>query len=218
MIKLIVACEGPTEVTFVKRVMAPILTEHGVSAYEPYDMEGALNLDRVKDRLTRILRGSAKAYVTTLFDLYALGPTFRGVNESKGQEPSVRSKYIESLLYRDVVEHAKCDRPERFIAYIQPHEFEALLFSSVTDLCAIDPEWGKFVGKLESIRENVETPEHINDSWETAPSKRLEILEPRYRKTRHGPVGAQRIGLDKIREECPHFRQWFNRLTTLQPL
>lgn len=29
-----------------------------------------------------------------------------------------------------------------------------------------------------------------------------------YRKTVHGPLAAQRIGLHRIREECPHFATW----------
>jgi recombinational DNA repair ATPase RecF len=60
---------------------------------------------------------------------------------------------------------------------------------------------------LIAARAAVDNPEGINDSPQTAPSKRLEQLRPHYRKTFHGPKAAARIGLDKIREQCPHFSQ-----------
>jgi predicted ATPase len=72
---------------------------------------------------------------------------------------------------------------------------------------------------LSAIQARFETPEHINDSPETAPSKLLaRILKPRYRKRLHGPDLTNGIGLDKIREKCPHSRQWFDRISTLEPL
>jgi hypothetical protein len=39
-----------------------------------------------------------------------------------------------------------------------------------------------------------DSPEHINDGYDTKPSKRLEnLLHPKYKKTTHGPRAAARI-------------------------
>ena len=58
-------------------------------------------------------------------------------------------------------------------------------------------------------------PEEINDGETTAPSKRLQSLYPSYDKILFGPLIAQRIGLDRLRQECPHFRDWVAKLEAL---
>ena len=99
----------------------------------------------------------------------------------------------------------------RFVPYIVMHEFEGLLFS--------DPNgFGLGVGRsqlspsIRAIREDFGTPEEINDSPDTAPSKRIEGLMPGYQKPLHGLQAAQEIGLDAIRRECPQFSNWLDQL------
>lgn len=41
------------------------------------------------------------------------------------------------------------------------------------------------------------------------------VLIQGYRKTLHGPLLAERIGLDRIRAECPRFDAWLRRLESL---
>ena len=91
------------------------------------------------------------------------------------------------------------------------HEFEALLFSDCE-------RFGAGIGKpeaaprLQDIRDAFENPEEIDDSPETAPSKRLNNLVPEYEKVLFGTLGAQEIGLPRMRENCPHFGDWLVRL------
>ena len=49
----------------------------------------------------------------------------------------------------------------------------------------------------------------------TAPSKRIEALVPGYQKPVMGTLAAQEIGLQTMREACPHFGQWIARLERL---
>ncbi len=58
-------------------------------------------------------------------------------------------------------------------------------------------------------------PEDINDSQQTAPSKRILAAMPGYQKTLHGPVIAGDFGLDAMRAECPHFSQWLEKIESL---
>lgn len=67
-------------------------------------------------------------------------------------------------------------------------------------------------GTLESARSSFETPELINNSPLTAPSKRLESAIPSYDKVLSGNCIAMDIGLDKIRKECPLFNEWVKEL------
>ena len=52
---------------------------------------------------------------------------------------------------------------------------------------------------------------------DTAPSKRIIDQLPRYEfdKVRVGVQAAQRIGLSRIRDKCPHFSRWVKRLEGL---
>ena len=95
------------------------------------------------------------------------------------------------------------------------HEFEGLLFSCpasiANELGEEDAEkWAKGV-----LRKFENDPERINDSPETAPSKRLED-NTGYRKTTHGPNIAAEIGIDKIREQCSGFNAWLNDIEALE--
>ena len=57
-------------------------------------------------------------------------------------------------------------------------------------------------------------PEGINDGAATAPSKRLLVHVPGFRKTLHGPLATGDTGLVKLREQCPRFDAWVSRLET----
>jgi hypothetical protein len=49
---------------------------------------------------------------------------------------------------------------------------------------------------------------------DTAPSKRLLRLYPRYRKTSDGPLAIAEIGIDAIRKDCPHADAWLTAVNT----
>jgi hypothetical protein len=224
MVNLVILGEGQTEEAFVREVLAPELAAQGIYVRaqavktSKTGRGGALNLERVRRNLRDILRQRSDTYVSTLFDLYGLGPTFADGAQSRQHPPASRAQRIERRLQDDIVAHTGFRR-ERFIPHVQPHEFEALLFSDVRHLSAGRPEWAQYRVELERIRTAYATPEHINDSPATAPSRRLmNLLKPSYKKTTHGPVIARRIGLTAIRAACPHFGQWFDKLTALQPL
>ncbi len=67
-----------------------------------------------------------------------------------------------------------------------------------------------FAIELDSLLRPV--PELINNSPETAPSKRLIAAIPDYNKVVVGICVAMDIGLEKIREKCPLFNEWVERL------
>jgi hypothetical protein len=101
--------------------------------------------------------------------------------------------------------------PGRFVPFVVMHEFEGLLFS---DCAALSRGIGRpeLETSLQEIREEFATPEEINDSKVTAPSKRVQALMSTYQKPFHGILAAQEIGLSRIRKECPHFDGWLKQL------
>ena len=102
----------------------------------------------------------------------------------------------------------------RFLPFVVVHEFEGLLFSDCAafarGICRPELE-----PSFSQIREAFATPEEIDDSPITAPSKRVEELVPGYDKPLLGALAILEIGLHPIRAECPHFNHWLNQLESL---
>jgi hypothetical protein len=92
------------------------------------------------------------------------------------------------------------------------HEFEGLLFSDPAKMA-----FGLYSPNMESdlrrIRSDFATPEHINDDPQTAPSKRIVKLIPEYDKVIAGNLAALSVGVEAMRRECAHFREWFDWLS-----
>lgn len=221
-VEVIIFAEGQTEEMFIKQVVAPGL-RHLQIFLKPQTLNtsqtakgGAVSFDRLKLNARNTLRQFPDAVLSTFLDLYALDTDFPGFKESqKKSDVFARVKCLQDALSEAIVAHVGC-RPERFLPHIQPYEFEGLLFSDVKALCSVEPTWSKSVISLEKIRSAVDTPEHINDGYDTKPSKRLEdLLRPRYRKTTHGPRAAEHISLEVIEKECTHFKTWMNALRSL---
>jgi hypothetical protein len=57
-----------------------------------------------------------------------------------------------------------------------------------------------------------ETPEHVNNSEQTSPSKRILQVFPEYQKVTDGTMVAKSIGIEKMLEKCPHFACWIKKL------
>ncbi len=224
MIHVIVVGEGQTEETFTNTVLAPHFANFEITV-EPRLVKtsecgrgGALSKERVIRFLRNTLRERGTTHVTTFFDLYGLHSDFPGV-ASAGQkaDPLERSDIIEAALAEAAVEASNC-RADRFVAHIQPYEFEALLFSDVSSFAVVNPEWRRFEVDLKQACDSLASPEHINDGATTHPSARLTVLHPRYKKTLHGCRVAASIGLTQIRQECQHFDRWLTRIESLDPL
>ena len=73
------------------------------------------------------------------------------------------------------------------------------------------------ISALQKIVDDVQSPELIDDGQQTAPSKRIIAQFPQYNdlKTTVGTQMAERIGLEDIRSNCPHFNAWLDRLEKL---
>jgi len=222
MIEVIVFAEGQSEEQFVKRVVSPALRNLQVFvkpqllATSLHGQGGAVSFDRLKFNARNTLRQKPESVLTTFLDLYGLDTSFPSFMEA-ARKPNVFSQVtcLESALHQAIVSHVGC-RADRFIAHIQPYEFEGLLFSDVKALCNTEPEWGEYVEALDEVRKSVESPEHINNGFETKPSRRLEkLLEPKYKKTRHAPLAAEKVTLAVMEAQCAHFHEWMSKLRAL---
>lgn len=222
MQEVIVIAEGQTEEAFIKRVVAPIFHSQQIFL-KPVLMKtsstakgGAVTFDRLKLNIRNEIRRNPNIKLTTFLDLYGLDASFPDFNHAQSiQDVYSRVEHLEQALHRELVAFVGC-HSDRIIPYIQPYEFEGLLFSDVEQLCLIEPTWERSKDTLQRMRDEVDSPEHINNGFPTKPSKRLEDnLNPKYKKTTHGPRIAQHIGTEKMELECAHFKSWMDKIRML---
>lgn len=197
MVRIGISVEGLTEERFVKVVLAPYLLTKGI-LMTPINKKGNISVDSVKAELQTLVK--TFEFVTTLYDFYG----FKKKNQNETKESLERR--IEEAMHDDV--------RRKLIPYVQMYEFEALLFSC-PDSMARELNEGNVKEWCEGVLSKFNgQPEQINDSPQTAPSKRLEAHTD-YRKTTHGPNIAREIGIEKIREKCPDFHKWLATLESL---
>lgn len=225
MSRLLIHVEGETEETFVNEVLASHLYEFGYTKVSARLLGNARQRDRrggirawsaVRKDILNHLKEDANSLSTTMVDYYALPQT--GERAWPGRADALQLVFaekaasVENALLADVCNEMGDDfDPNRFVPYVIMHEFEGLLFSDAT-------RFGQGIGmpelspKFQAIRDQYATPEEINDSPQTAPSKRILNLVPGYEKPLMGTLAILEIGLDAIRQECPLFRGWMERL------
>lgn len=221
MTRILIHVEGPTEETFVNEVLRPHLFSVGFqgvgarllgNSRTRTKRGGIKSWDVVKQDIHRHLAGDRAAFATTMVDYYALPFTWPGREAAAAVPFELKSAIIEDGLSKDFEKFSEFHA--RFVPNVVMHEFEALLFSDCAS-CADGLGFPELGPKLQGIRDNFASPEHINDSFVTAPSKRIEGLMPGYEKPLFGTLAALEIGLPKMREECVVLNRWVNRLEQL---
>jgi Domain of unknown function (DUF4276) len=224
MRRLNVLAEGQTEEAFVNEVLAPHLAGYGVMTrarcvttgrgrHRPDIVHrgGLPSYAKTRRDLERWLTEDGAAVFTTMFDLYALPNDFPGFEAARRLlDPYARVQHLERSLATDIPDH-------RLVPYFQLHEFEALLFSDPAKFDWEYLEHDHQIRRLIEIAEAHDSPELIDDGPETAPSKRIikHIPEYAFQKASAGPLIARQIGLERMRERCPHFGEWLETLESL---
>lgn len=223
MIRVHVICEGQTEETFIRDIIAPqlanqkvFLTARLITTSKGHK-GGALRYERVRRFVINSLKEDNSTVITTFFDLYALHNHFPKFQETNAiTDVYQKAEHLELAFKRDITQDNELFA-HRFLPYIQPYEFEGLLFTDIEKLTNIEPDWKSAESKLKAVRTDFASPEHINDGYETKPSSRLEkhLNKPKYRKKLHGVLAIESIGIDPLLRECKHFQQWYLQLNSL---
>lgn len=223
-----VLCEGQTEQGFVKSVLKPYLLANGVISVKSILINtnkkkvttgGMFSFNQVHSNLeiemrTYVDNEYERHIFTTMFDYYALPSTFPEYDKSQ----NIADKYERIKLLED--SFAQYENETRFIPYIQLHEFEALVFCGLYYLPEKYPGCEKRIKPLKDELEKTGNPELINNNPNTAPSKRIiKAIEGNkakaichYNKPMTGKYITQRIGIEKLREMCPHFNDWIEKI------
>jgi len=208
--RLYIVCEGLTEVNFVTQLLKPHL-----EAPDPLlltvgapNLKGHYTYAQLK-KFVKNLFGppSSLAAVTTMVDLFKIPGDHPGIAGAPDEASVSRIRRLEDECTKDIGDH-------RFFSNLQLHEFEALLLTDLTVLVKQHPNRRKDIVDLaKRLNRDFPSPEHVD--MLRPPSYWIKEAVPEYNKTIDGPITASRIGLEGLRERCPHFGQWLGRLEDL---
>lgn len=220
--------EGQTEETFVNAMLSPslqprelylkaiLVTTKPLASRSRQErgqpgrqFKGGIGTyDKVKRDIRNVLRDKNLTAVTTMIDYYQLPSDFPGMNKLSATNGRDRVHHLETAFHEDVAD-------PRFRPFLTLHEFEALLFAEpqvIADALGLAPAEAR---SLVEVRASFHSPEEIDEGPTTHPSARIAGMSKAYRKPFHGLLIAQRIGIETMRQECPHFAQWLNWLESL---
>ena len=209
MKRLLILVEGPTEERFVKLVVSGHLLSRSVIVIPrilltkrvgsaPSFKGGVTSWNQIKRDLRNLLGDTNAVAITTLIDYYGLPKDVPGMSTRKGS-PMARVAHVEKAI----ADHFDDSRLHPFLML---HEFEAMLFTNIK-------KWehrfddAAAIARLKNDVAGLE-PERINETPQGAPSKRILRRLEVYEKPFHGPDALKDIGLDAIRDACPHFAAW----------
>lgn len=223
-VTLFAVVEGQSESGFFKPFLAEHLALRGIDLHVPVIGKGGAkggmlrSFVQVCAELGDFLADRRRPWVTTFFDYYGL-PT--GEGRGWGFVPTAKKRggvaAIEDRL-RDGVREVAPQLAGRFIPYVQMHELEALYFAEPATLATV-LETPEMADKFAAVAAAAGGCEQINDSPTTAPSKRLQVMCPRYIKGRSSAAHAPRLGaklsLTTVRGQCPRFDAWLASIEKL---
>ena len=201
MIRVAILVEGQTEGEFVKRILDGHLSKRGVLVRD-FDLRGRVDVHKIAREMC--LYCQSFNVVTSLVDYYG----FRG---KKGATVVELEKRVKAEVRKKMPRGGPC----KVYPYVQQHEFEGLLFSDVRAFGKLPDVTDAIVQNLEKRRNRFPTPEDINNSTASAPSKLIKKVIPTYQKVVNGADLAAWITLAKIRQECKRFNDWVTCLESL---
>jgi hypothetical protein len=220
MLRVHVLVEGQTEEEFVRDILYPYLqsksiylnpiiakTRRAIGGNAAY-RGGIVSYGKIEFDVKRLVNDTSVSLVTTMIDFYRLPTDFPGFGDKEAKRLSYDAvRYLESK-FKDAVGHPK------FFPYIAIHEFEALLFSEPeTIVSEVRGQDANAQTALQTVAKKYKNPEEINR--DDPPSKHILKHLTEYDKVLHGSLIAVEIGIEKMREKCPHFHEWLIELEKL---
>lgn len=214
-LRLHLLVEGQTEDVMVRNVLEPHFQSVGwlVSwsilatrrpAARPAHRGGVTSWPKLEREIRRLLHDSGLDALTTIIDYYRLPDDVPGMATRPAGGAQARVRHVEAAL-ADAIGDA------RFVPHLTLHEFESWVFAAAEQLAELYCD-SDLLARMRADVAAAGGPELVNDGPSTAPSKRLLCYCPHYLKTTEGPLAIAALGLDRLREQCPHLHAWLTEL------
>lgn len=214
-VNIAISVEGQTEESFIKQILMPYLLTKNIYV-EPIIVKtkkmanhsfkgGTISFDKAIKDISRLITAKYDL-VTTFYDYY-------GLHEDFIPKHNLTNSYdIVKLIEEKMSTHIN---NEKFIPYIQLHEFETFLFvESDTTINNLMDCRKNIVEQVinKALQQANNNPELVNNSPATAPSKRILKAYSSYQKITDGTNVCRDLGIQKIREHCQHFDSWITTI------
>ncbi|WP_421921110.1 DUF4276 family protein [Marinifilum sp.] len=208
MNRIVFIVEGDTEILLVEKVIMPYIYELGyqisyncqtiTTNRKQHKKGGVGSYGKFKNEILRTI-AQGDVLVTSLIDFFKLPTDFPSFKND-----SNRIEEIEKGILEDF------DSNPNLIPYIQRHEVEALMYSNMDGFELVMDDEDQ-LEKVQQIMDEYPNPEDINNSPETAPSKRLQGIF-NYDKTGDGEMIFEMVGIQAMLDKCPRFAKWINEI------
>lgn len=208
MKRLVFIVEGDTEILLVEKTIMPYLYAKGISNpincqtittnRKQHKKGGVSTYGKFRNEVERTL-SQDNVIVTSLIDFFKLPTDFPGFTTNSHQISK-----MEEAIHLDFASNPN------FIPYIQRHEVESLMFSNREGFELVMDD-DKELQQVDAIMQKYPNPEDINNSPQTAPSKRLAKIF-NYDKTNDGEMIFEMVGMEAMLDNCPRFAAWIKKI------
>lgn len=213
MKRVYIIVEGQTEEEFVNTTLYDYFLKNKIYDVRPIKIQtskahkgGFVNYNHLKNDVIKLLKSQKDIIVTTLVDFFRIPDNIPNYHNAMLLSTSyMKAENLEKSMYNDI-------KNERFFPYIQVHEFETLLFSSIDGFKAYWSSKPRVLEQINDIMTEYPNPEDINLNPHSSPSNRLLRIIDEYDKILYGNLIAIEIGIDTILEKCPRFKTWVDSI------
>ena len=216
MKRLVIIAEGETEESFVNNILCPFFCSKGIynsiQCFKTKHSHGGMSkYSYIKKDILNIIYDK-EVVVSMMIDFYRLPSDFPGFNDLKvTQTHQEQANLLETRIKKDL-EDSQNQLFDNFIPYIQLHEFEALVFASISGIDSLFERSEMDYNGLMNVIQQYPNPEDINNHPDTAPSVRLKKLISGYNKVLHGIDIINTVGMAELLEKCPRFKTWIESM------
>lgn len=207
--------EGETERVFVENTLKPFFKSFDILVKPPVigitsrqRRTGITDFEKPKKDIENVLtqnRRNPDIVVSTMFDLAQLPSKFPGYQQAlQFANPYDQVNYLEKQMEASI-------NNDRFVAYLQLFEFEALILSHVEAFVNEFPNRKQEIKALENKVSKLGNPELVNHNRYPSLLIGESIPEYRHRKV-FGAEIAQKIGVENLIKNCSHFGKWIERI------
>lgn len=213
MRQIAIVVEGQTEAAFVTQILdvalgedfflTPIITHTKRTARGTH--RGGGGWTGYREHLRRLISQPHWGLVTTMIDFYAY-PT-----DAPGHGCHAVGAHEAHACVETRAEAMRAELPGEWLPFIMLYEFETLVLAAGSQMPAVLGD-STVPSVFDRIVREAGGAERVNAGPQTAPSKRVAQVIPGYRKAIDGIDIIRGCGLQQVREECPHFSTWIDRL------
>lgn len=204
-----IVVEGQTEEAFVNQVLAPyvgdavflhpIVTQTKLTARGAH--RGGGGWRGYRDKLSRLVHEPHWALVTTMIDFYGY-PV-----DAPGRDCQAIGSHRPHACVDERQRAMAADIPGAWLPFVMLHEFETLIIAAGAEMPVVLGDTAAPARFRHMIDEAGEA-ELVNDSVQTAPSKRVKEVLPRYRKAQDALAVLGDCDFGAVLDACPRFAAW----------